>query len=127
METIFIDTHILLWISEGNRKVLSQKAIQNIERAEHVHFSPMVLLELHYLKEIKRITSSYEKVIAAVQEEVAITMAQDPLENIIQKATHLSWTRDVFDRLITAHAALKNSTLVTKDQMIRKHYEKSLW
>ena len=33
----------------------------------------------------------------------------------------------LIDRVITAHASLDNSILVTKDKNIRKNYAKALW
>jgi len=39
----------------------------------------------------------------------------------------LSWTRDAFDRLIVAQAALDRAALVTRDRLILKHYPKALW
>jgi PIN domain nuclease of toxin-antitoxin system len=37
------------------------------------------------------------------------------------------WTRDPFDRLITAQAASYNQVLLTKDETIRKHYANAIW
>jgi len=39
----------------------------------------------------------------------------------------LSWTRDPFDRVITAQAATDGSSLITKDEIILHHYENAVW
>jgi PIN domain nuclease of toxin-antitoxin system len=39
----------------------------------------------------------------------------------------MKWTRDPFDRLITAQAALGESTLLTKDDTIRTNYANAVW
>jgi PIN domain nuclease of toxin-antitoxin system len=42
-------------------------------------------------------------------------------ERIVEHALSLSWTRDVFDRLIVAHAQVNEESLVSKDAIIRKN------
>ena len=38
-----------------------------------------------------------------------------------------SWTRDPFDRIIVAQAALRRTSLITKDAVIRADYNRALW
>ena len=51
----------------------------------------------------------------------------DDLVHIDREASQLSWTRDPFDRIITAQSAIDRSTLITKDKIIQKHYEYAVW
>ena len=44
-----------------------------------------------------------------------------------QIANHLSWTRDPFDRMITAHALSFSAMLCTRDGTIREHYQHAFW
>lgn len=44
-----------------------------------------------------------------------------------QVAADLSWTRDPFDRLISAHAIVANAPLVTADEVIREHLSLAVW
>lgn len=46
---------------------------------------------------------------------------------VVRRATLLSWTRDPFDRMITAHAALNGDILITKDSTIHNHYNQAVW
>ena len=39
----------------------------------------------------------------------------------------MKWTRDPFDRLITAQAAVDDSPLLTKDDTIHTYYPKAVW
>ena len=48
-------------------------------------------------------------------------------EAVIAEANRLSWTRDPFDRIITAHASLQKAPLLTKDTTISSHYKKAFW
>ena len=57
----------------------------------------------------------------------AVAVQNRPLEAIVEQARGLDWTRDVFDRLIVAQAALDGAALVTTDRAIRKHYPKAVW
>ncbi len=40
---------------------------------------------------------------------------------------HHDWTRDLYDRMIVAHAAVRNLPLLTKDDTILAHYRKAFW
>ena len=38
-----------------------------------------------------------------------------------------SWTRDPFDRMIVAQAALREAPLLTKDRVLHEHYDRAVW
>jgi len=48
--TIYLDTHVVVWLYSGELSLLSEKACQLIEENELL-ISPLVLLELQYLFE----------------------------------------------------------------------------
>lgn len=54
-------------------------------------------------------------------------MCRHPFADVIRIAIKQSWTRDPFDRIITAQAAIGSNPLVTKDDGIRKHYRYVVW
>lgn len=45
---------------------------------------------------------------------------------IIEAALEQPWTRDPFDRIVVAHAALRESPLVTRDRNVRGHYPQAV-
>jgi len=47
--------------------------------------------------------------------------------DVVRIASQLSWTRDPFDRIITAQSAIDRNNLITKDNIIREHYEYAVW
>lgn len=55
--------------------------------------------------------------------------SEKALEKIENNALAISmdFTRDPFDRLITAHAALDNNLIITKDRRILKNYPGAVW
>ena len=46
---------------------------------------------------------------------------------VIAEAMRISWTRDPFDRIITATAMIHQAPLLTKDEMIRREYGLAVW
>ncbi|GAX59915.1 hypothetical protein SCALIN_C04_0404 [Candidatus Scalindua japonica] len=95
---------------------------------EHDLFvSPIVILELQYLYEIKRITKKASDVIADLSNRIGLEVCNKDFINIITKATNLKWTRDPFDRIIVSNAALGGDVLVTKDQAMLNNYNNSKW
>ena len=49
------------------------------------------------------------------------------VEHVFDQAMVYAWTRDVFDRLITAEAEAAGLVLITKDQKIRENYVQAFW
>lgn len=47
--------------------------------------------------------------------------------DLIAAALSLDWTRDPFDRLICAHAAVVGGELATKDRSIRANFAPAFW
>jgi len=56
-----------------------------------------------------------------------MVLADPPAAAVCQTALTLSWTRDPFDRLISAHAIATETVLVTKDRNIREHVSLAWW
>ena len=125
-EVVHLDTHIVCWLYEGRVDLLSATARDAIERGQLVA-SPIVDLELQLLYEIGRILKGPETVLATLAREIGLQMAANGFREIVVAARRLKWTRDPFDRLIVAAAALGAAKLVTKDRLIRRHYAAALW
>lgn len=49
------------------------------------------------------------------------------LGEVVEAATGISWTRDPFDRLISAHAIVANAPLITADETIRANLPLATW
>jgi PIN domain nuclease of toxin-antitoxin system len=122
----YLDTHVTLWLYAGETARISKRAADLIN-GEALLASPIVLLELQYLREIGRLTATPHAVVAELKRRVGLEIQNRPLEAIVEQAQDLDWTRDVFDRLIVAQAALDAAVLVTTDQTIRTHYPKAVW
>ena len=122
----YLDTHVALWLYAGEAARISKRAAAMIN-SEALLASPIVLLELQYLCEIGRLAVPPHAVVGELKRRIGLSMQNRPLEAIAEQALNLDWTRDVFDRMIVAQAALDDASLVTTDRIIRKHYPKAVW
>lgn len=123
---VHLDTHVVVWLYEGRVEAISTSARTLIERGRCV-VSPMVRLELQYLYEIGRTTLDADTVLTALRQLMELEASRSSFDEVIQAALPLNWTRDVFDRLITAHAMHEGAALVTRDQRIRENFDGAVW
>jgi PIN domain nuclease of toxin-antitoxin system len=121
-----LDTHVVAWLFAGRADLLSARARTEIEGGDLV-ISPVVVLELQSLWETKRPTEPASVVVDDLASRIGLGLSQAPFPAVARKAVDLAWTRDPFDRLLVAQAALDGARLVTKDRVIRNHYAASVW
>jgi len=124
---VFLDTHIVAWLYDGMVSKLSKVAEEAIERSSVLAISPMVRLELQYLREIGRILAPPTEILAELRQSIGLKESEPSLAAIVDSALGIEWTRDTFDRLIVAEAQSLNADLVTKDVRIRENYERAIW
>lgn len=124
---IHLDTHAVCWLYNGEPEQLSSAALAAIEAASLIAISPLVELELHFLVEIGRFRDPPAQVLQVLHEKLGMTVSHTALRDVTTAAHGLGWTRDPFDRLITAQAICDGAILVTKDRNIRKHCSNALW
>lgn len=120
-----LDTHIAAALYDGRTAGLSTKALRAIDR-EPVLLSPAVLLELELLHEIGRLRVGAQAIARELDSQLAIHVATDRFQDVASAALALAFTRDPFDRLIVAHAALSKAPLVTHDSLLQRHYQAAL-
>jgi len=125
-ELIYLDTHTIVWLHSGEIERLSSTAAESIEAGDCL-ISPIVLLELQYLKEIKRLKYTPERILSDLEKEISLQVCQSSFQQVIGLSLQEAWTRDPFDRIIVAQARLSNAHLITKDPVIAEHYNKAHW
>ena len=123
---IFLDTHVVVWLYAGCVQNLSNAVIEQIENND-LFISHLVRLELQYLFEIGRITVTPETIIKSLNKSIGLKVSSMKIEQVFDQAIEYGWTRDVFDRLITAEEEASGFVLITKDKKIRANYEKAFW
>jgi PIN domain nuclease of toxin-antitoxin system len=124
---IYLDTHVVAWLYGLGASALSETAAAEIEDAAEVRVSPMVRLELQYLHETGRTTEPALPVLDALQTMIGLSVCDAPFPAVIREAERHGWTRDPFDRIIVAQAALAEAGLVTRDRELHRHYPASVW
>lgn len=123
---IHLDTHVVVWLYDGRTDILSKKVMALLQ-TEELGVSPMVLLELEYLFEVKKITLKSQTYISDLTARIGLCVLSDSFEGVVAQAAKEKWTRDPFDRIIVAHARFNQSKLLTRDRAIRKNYSHALW
>ena len=122
---VMLDTHVAVALYEGRTGGLGLAARRAIDR-ETITISPAVLLEIELLHEIGRLRVGAMPISARLNEDLSIRVAGERFADVAIEALSLGFTRDPFDRLIVAHAALMKATLVTQDTTLRYRYPKAI-
>ncbi|MBM3144570.1 MAG: type II toxin-antitoxin system VapC family toxin [Chloroflexi bacterium] len=123
---IYLDTHIVVWLYAGLIEKFSQP-VKNLINENEISISPIVHLELQYLFEIHRVKDNANAIITDLSNRIGLQVCQKDFDAIVSQAMAFSWTRDPFDRVIVATAALKDSILVSKDRSILENYIHARW
>lgn len=122
---IMLDTHVAVAFYDGRSGGLSAKAKRLVDRGAAL-ISPAVLLEIEVLHEIGRLRAGAAAVARRLDEQLDVRLANEPFAEVARAALDLGFTRDPFDRLIVAHAALLKASLVTHDTILQHHYPAAL-
>jgi PIN domain nuclease of toxin-antitoxin system len=112
---------------QGNRKYISRDASELLDEAQLL-ISPMVMLEVEYMYELRRTKLRWPAVEAKVVPEIGLTICTLPFPTVSRLAIDESWTRDPFDRMIVAHAKANGfAYLISSDQDIARNYPRTVW
>lgn len=123
---IYLDTHVVVWLYTGNLPALSSRAHAILENEDPL-VSPMVLLEMEYLREIGRLSVSATKIFRALAEDMGLQVCTLPFPAVVDQALEEDWVRDPFDRLIVGQAKAGKAGLITKDETMRQHFRGAVW
>jgi PIN domain nuclease of toxin-antitoxin system len=121
---IYLDTHVVAWLFAGRLDLIPPRVRALLD---DLIISPAVKLELQYLFEIRRTAEPARVVLESLGREVGLKVCDLAYADVVEVALDQSWTRDPFDRVIVGQAALRGSSLVTGDRLIREHFERAVW
>ncbi len=125
--TLYLDTQVVVWLAAGEVEKISTAAAASIQKSDLL-ISPMVLLELEYLYEIKRLLKPPLALLNQVDTQIGLKVANASFSAVLHTALFETWTHDPFDRLIVAHARTDgHAPLATSDIKIRDNYPRSVW
>jgi len=123
---IYLDTHVVVWLYAGLLDKFSQ-SVRVILNENEIRISPIVRLELQYLYEIERVKEPAKGIVADLADRIGMRVCDKDFSAVISQAIPFKWTRDPFDRVIVAQAALNENVLISKDQSILEHYVHARW
>jgi PIN domain nuclease of toxin-antitoxin system len=123
---VHLDTHVVVWLFAGSVDVFPP-TVQALLDSEPLSVSPMVSLELDLLHEIGRTGRPAITVLAELQRTIGLTISAAAFADVVSAAADLHWTRDPFDRLISAQAIAENQQLLTRDRRIRANLSVARW
>jgi PIN domain nuclease of toxin-antitoxin system len=125
----YLDTSVAVWLAQNSLDRISQAALGHLRQPRaDCRLSPAVLLELQFLFEIGRIVLPAADIRRKLEGELAVAVCPFGFPAIAEAALSESWTRDPFDRLITAHARANGlAWLITSDRRIREAYPRAIW
>jgi PIN domain nuclease of toxin-antitoxin system len=124
--TAFLDTHAAIFLWEGKVELFGAGSREILERSV-VRISPMVRLEMQFLKEVGKLKVDPDQILGSLGSDLGVTTTSDPLDALVPFAMPLSWTRDPFDRMIVATAILHEAPLVTRDGRIHDNFPGAVW
>jgi PIN domain nuclease of toxin-antitoxin system len=122
----FLDTHAAIFLYEGRAELFGAASRELLERAA-LQISPMVRLELGFLKEVGKLKVEPDLLLGVLAADYGVTATSDDLEALVPLAMPLTWTRDPFDRLLVATALLHQAPLVTRDTRIHENFAGAVW
>ena len=105
---------------------MSRAVLHEIESSE-LRISPMVLLEMQFLREIGRVTPSPGEWLTILRRDFDVTVCALPFHTVLEASIDETWTRDPFDRIIVAQARTGGGNLLTKDRQIHKNFTGAVW
>lgn len=123
---IYLDTHVVVWAYAGLADKFS-KSTRRLINDQDVYISPIVRLELQYLHEIQKINAAADTIVADLAGRIGLRVCDKPFDLIVSRTLTFNWTRDPFDRLIVANAALHDNILLSKDRKILENYANATW
>jgi PIN domain nuclease of toxin-antitoxin system len=107
---ILLDTNAVVWLHHGHRRG------RRIERhVGQLYASPASLLEIQFLVEVGRIHLRSGTAVRDLADDDRWVMDNPASVDWFDRALDVGWTRDPFDRLLVAHAALRGWRVATGD------------
>ena len=116
---ILLDTNAILWL------LIEHPRVASLLDTEELRISPVSLLEIQYLFEVGRLQFAGDGSLQNIRDDDRWQLDSPSCENLFKSAMGLSWTRDPFDRLLVAHAALRGWRFATGDRHLKAHLQES--
>lgn len=122
---LVLDTHTLFWYLSGDEQ-LSVPAKNAVETAGKVFVPTIVLLELLYLLQKKKKGKSFLKILNELKEDERIVFLSLDVA-MVEIVAQLPMGLEMHDRIIIASAQVLGVPIVTRDNVIKKYFIRTIW
>lgn len=113
---ILLDTHAVLWLLGGSRRVESV-----IASGLSLFLSPVSVLEVRFLIEAGKLRIAERDWEERLSRDRRFRIDDCRVGDIVTGTAGLGFTRDPFDRLIAGHAMTRGYRLATADHVLLEH------
>lgn len=123
------DTHALLWYLTDDARLSAQgrSVFVSAERGEVAIVIPaMVFLECIDIFDKKKVRFDFQGLLLKIAESRNFIIAEVNW-NLILEVERTKGFKDLHDRIIVATAKLFDAPLLSRDKMIHRVYEKTIW
>jgi PIN domain nuclease of toxin-antitoxin system len=117
--TVLLDTHFLIWVLLKSKRI---RPFRWLGKYLPWGVSPVSLLEIQFLSEVGRLQVRHPDFVDTLLNDTRFVIDEAPLLALVRHSLRLVWTRDPFDRLLSAHSSLRRVPLCTLDGTIRDHH-----
>ena len=122
---IIIDTHIFLWLANGDFKKLKSNYLEAIEDLNNnIYFSSISVAEIMIKKSIGNLV--FEGNILDILDEMGIDILDFDAKSALYLGSLPFHHRDPFDRMIVSQSLSNNYTIITVDSKFAKYNCKML-
>jgi PIN domain nuclease of toxin-antitoxin system len=115
-----LDTHFLMWLAIDAPRLAE---FPWLESYRPWGVSPISFLEIKYLHEVGKLQVDIDAFTDAISSDDRFVVDEVPLLRLVTTAFPIDWTRDPFDRLLSAHSTARRTPLCTIDRRVRQHHE----
>jgi PIN domain nuclease of toxin-antitoxin system len=117
---ILLDTHAVIWLLSGNRRVGGLLA-----SGQSLLVSPVSVLEIRFLMETGKVRIAESDWDARLENDRRFRLDDCRIRALVSAAADLGFTRDPFDRMIAGHAIARGYRLATADSVLLDHLPRS--
>ena len=117
---ILLDTHVLIWISENNKRLDKKFVTEIMDGRNDVYFSIASLWEISIKKNLGKIDIDLDELVNKLT-KMDILESSIEVAHILKLAKLPNYHRDPFDRIIVAQSMVEPMKLYTHDKTLIKY------
>jgi PIN domain nuclease of toxin-antitoxin system len=122
----YLDAHVAIWLYGDRTNAIAGSGASSFDRGRVVLVADGHSRNRLHARDWPRLRVGGAHLSSAFEAEWA-AISDTPFADVVFEANAQSWTKDPFDRIIVAEAAVHAAPLVTKDPNIHDHYAHALW